>query len=79
MTAEDFPPPRLYSIRAAATVLGVSRTTVWKLACDGTLESLNLGGLRMIRAESLHELIATGTRSAKKRPDRLASHHPSLT
>lgn len=69
MSAKDFPQPRLYSIRAAAAALGVSRTTAWKLASDGTLESLNLGGLRMIRAESLHHLIAEGTPSAKKRPD----------
>ena len=68
MTAEESLQPRLYSIRAAATVLGVGRTTAWKFVSDGTLESVNIGGLRMIRAESLHNLVTAGTPSVKKRP-----------
>ena len=63
MTAGSTPEPQLYSIRAAAIMLGVGRTTAWKLVYEGTLDSVRIGGRRMIRATSLHGLIANGTQS----------------
>lgn len=53
--------PRLYPVRAAATLLGVGRTTAWKLIGNGTLETVYIGGRRMIRSESLEAVIANGT------------------
>ena len=58
--------PQLYTVRAAAAVLGVGRTTTWKFVSNGTLDSVHLGGRRMVRAESLLKLIANGTPSSKK-------------
>jgi excisionase family DNA binding protein len=62
MTTHRSPVPRLYPVRAAATVLGIGKTTVWKLVTDGTLETIYIGGRRMVRAESLEAVLATGTR-----------------
>jgi excisionase family DNA binding protein len=56
------PEPKLYSVRSTAALLGVGRTTAWKFITNGTLETVHLGGRRMVRAESLHQLIKRGTR-----------------
>ncbi len=61
MKPEAFTQPQLYSVRAAAAMLGVGRTTTWKFVSNGTLESVHMGGRRMIRAASLHTLITQGT------------------
>lgn len=59
--------PQLFSVRTAATMLGVGRTTAWKFVTDGTLETVHIGGRRMIRAQSLHKLIAEGTSAPMNR------------
>lgn len=61
MIANRGPEPQLYSVRAAAAILSIGLTTTWKFVSDGTLESVRIGGRRMIRAESLKKLIAHGT------------------
>ena len=57
------PEPKLYSVRAAAAVLCVGKTTAWKLVNDGTLETVRIGNRRLVRAASLDSLIANGTRN----------------
>jgi excisionase family DNA binding protein len=63
MKTTETPAPRLYSVRAAAALLGVGRTTAWKLVSDGTLETVHIGGRRMVRATSLEAVIANGTQN----------------
>ena len=57
------PEPRLYSVRAAAAMLSVGKTTAWKMVNDGTLETVRIGNRRLVRAASLDSLIANGTRN----------------
>lgn len=44
----------------AAQLLGVGRTTVYRLVKDGTLPSFKLGKRRLIRIADLTELVGTG-------------------
>lgn len=57
------PEPQLFTISSAASMLGVGRTTAWKLVSDGTLESVHIGRRRLVRASSLRLLIANGTKA----------------
>lgn len=65
MKSDAYTQPQLFSVRTAAAMLGVGRTTAWKFITDGTLETVHIGGRRMIRAQSLHKLIAEGTQSSR--------------
>ena len=66
MASQALPQPQLYSVRAAAAMLGIGRTSVWKCITNRTLETVLIGRRRMIRAESLYKLIANGTSSPTK-------------
>ncbi len=51
------PTAELLSIVEAATVLGVSRGTIYRLATAGTLKSVKLGGRRLVRRSDLQSFI----------------------
>ncbi len=50
--------PLLYSIRETASLLGLSRTTIFGLLKAGTLTSVRIGRRRMISADAVFEFIA---------------------
>lgn len=49
--------PLAYSVKDAASVLGVSRSTVYELIASGELRSTKLGSRRLIRREALMSLL----------------------
>lgn len=49
--------PKLYSIQEAATLLGISRTTLYQLLTSGELGSLKIGRRRCIARKSLDDFI----------------------
>lgn len=50
--------PLVASIDSTAELLGISRSTVYKLMSDGTLRYVQLGGRRMIPRAAIEELLA---------------------
>lgn len=50
--------PLLISIPAAATALGVGRTTIYTLTNSGKLESVQVGRRRMIPEAAIREYVA---------------------
>ncbi len=49
--------PITVSIKTACELSGLSRSTIWKLVADGTLESISVGRKRLILFESLETLL----------------------
>lgn len=47
-----------YSIREACEASSLGRTTVYSHIMSGRLESVRIGGRRIILADSLHDLIS---------------------
>lgn len=47
-----------YSINEAARVLSMGRTSIYSMIADGRLEAFKLGRRTLIRAESIHRLVA---------------------
>jgi excisionase family DNA binding protein len=48
-----------YGVNDAARVLGIGRTTVYRLIAEGQIEARALGGRTVIPAESLHAFVAS--------------------
>lgn len=46
-----------YSVIEASNYLGVSRSQIYRLLADGTLDSLKIGARRLIRRDALDALI----------------------
>ena len=51
----------LLRIKAAAAFVGVSDKTIRRLIDSGKLESVKIGGLRMVKQSSLMALMEKGT------------------
>lgn len=49
---------RIYKPEQVGDVLGVSRSTVYRLMSDGSLESIKVGASRRITAEQLDAFLA---------------------
>jgi len=52
----------LMPIREAAEILGLGRTTIYRLMNDGDLESVKIGRRRLIKVASVHQLVEQGAR-----------------
>lgn len=48
----------LYRVPEAAEATGISRSKLYELMSSGRIESVKLGGLRLIPAESLEDFVA---------------------
>lgn len=46
---------QLVSVEAAGRVLGVSRSTIWRMIQRGTLPSVRQGGRRLVRVSALKQ------------------------
>jgi excisionase family DNA binding protein len=61
--------PLLLTVREAAELVGVGRTTIYKLIGDGTLVSLRIGSSRRVPLSSIHayvdRLCASGNASTR--------------
>jgi excisionase family DNA binding protein len=45
------------SLREACQIIGIGRTRLYELINNGELESIRLGGRRLVKIEALRELI----------------------
>jgi excisionase family DNA binding protein len=54
------PAPKVASIRRATELLGLSRTTIWRLIKDQRLEVVHLGHRTLIRMESINKALEQG-------------------
>ena len=50
----------LISIREATEMLGIGRTTIYRLIAEGRLETVKIGSRRLVKVESLREIIERG-------------------
>jgi excisionase family DNA binding protein len=50
-------PPLTVSVARAAELVGLGKSTVWKLIADGELESVKVGNKRLVLFVSLADLI----------------------
>ncbi len=53
-------PPLAYSTNAAATLIGISRATLYVMMNDGRVPSIRVGGRRLITAETLQNILKKG-------------------
>jgi len=53
-----------YSVKDAATVIGVSKTTIWRLIAAGEIHTFKLGCRTLIRADELQALIDRHSQAA---------------
>ena len=53
-----------YSVNGAGKVIGLSRSTVWRLIHDGELRTFKIGGRTLIRADVLAAFIDRKSASA---------------
>jgi excisionase family DNA binding protein len=51
---------RALRINEAASLYGISRSTIYKIMAAGTLRSVKIGGRRLIPRDALEALIAEG-------------------
>ena len=49
---------RAYRVEEVAEMIGVSRSTAWRLLASGALESIKVGGSRRITADQLDRFLA---------------------
>lgn len=56
--------PLLVSQTEAARLLGVERTTVWRMLKRGELDSVTIGSRRLVTMASLEALVAVACRTA---------------
>lgn len=62
---------QLLSVDAAGRVLGVSRSTVWRMIQRGTLPSVRQGGRRFVRVSAIKQ-----PTTFKRAPQPLTPDHP---
>lgn len=53
--------PRLVAIPKAAQLLGIGRTKTYELIGDGLLDTMNIGGRRLVTLRSIDRLIEQAT------------------
>ena len=51
--------PLAFSINDTAKVLSLGRTSIYAMIADGRLETFKLGRRRLVKAESVRQLIAS--------------------
>jgi excisionase family DNA binding protein len=51
---------RALRIKEAATLYGISRSTIYKIMAAGTLRTVKIGGRRLIPRDALEALISEG-------------------
>lgn len=56
--AQDRTPRLAYSIKDAATALGISRSTLYRLINTGDLQTLRIGGRRLIQAPGIETMLS---------------------
>lgn len=57
---KELPPAKLtFTMKEAATAMGVGKTTLYAAIADGRLRALKLGNRTLIPAESLHAWLAS--------------------
>lgn len=56
--AQDRTPRLAYSIKDAATALGLSRSTLYKLISTGELRTLRIAGRRLIQAADIDAMLS---------------------
>lgn len=54
-----------YSIKEAASALGIGRTTIWRAIRDGKLPAVKLGNRTLIRTEALQAWLSAGGEGKK--------------
>ena len=58
--ARDRTPRLAYSIKDAATALGISRSTLYRLINEGELRTLRIAGRRLIQAADIEAMLSRG-------------------
>ena len=48
-----------FNIAEAAEIIGISKSTIYKLMAEGKLETLRIGGRRLVRREAIQALLST--------------------
>ena len=61
-------PDQLLGIEPAALMLGIAPQTLRNWICMGRLETVKLGGRRLLRASTIEAIIARATEPAKAHP-----------
>lgn len=51
---------RALQVKEAAAQYGISRSTIYKLMADGTLQTVKLGGRRLIPRDAMEALLKAG-------------------
>lgn len=64
MSAANDHRPLSYSVKDAATAIGISKTTVWRLIASGEIQTFKLGCRTLIRADQLQALIDRHSQAA---------------
>lgn len=60
-SADDYLQPRLVSIPRAGQLLGIGRTKTYDLISERVLETINIGGRRLVTLRSIDGLIEKAT------------------
>lgn len=47
-----------FNIAEAAEIIGISKSTIYKLMAEGKLETLRIGGRRLVRREAIQALLS---------------------
>ena len=50
----------LFTIRESADILGLGKSTLWRLLLSGAVPSVKVGGKRMMRRSDIEELARDG-------------------
>ncbi len=58
MTEQSDFEPLAYSVKVAVRVSGLGRTKIYELIKSGVLDSVRVGGRRLVTAQSLKRLVA---------------------
>ncbi len=70
----DAMPRRWFTVREAASILGMSRQTLWRRVRCGELKVMRVDEQMVIPASQLKELLANGTLRARAYRTRAARH-----
>jgi excisionase family DNA binding protein len=62
--------PLLLSVRDAARALGIGRTSLYRMISEGSVLTVRLGGRRLVRLDSLREVVERASSNRKSDLDR---------